>query len=169
MKAHGTQTRASGDPYFSHPLEVRGEPDQTSSSDDATIVPAPAAPHLEDTEATSREIDNIFGTRSAASRRAHQGWSWLGEQVSHEAKQAENLPQAAARKIARRRSAAAIKLADPCKHAPAGVRAAPLRAAHREETLDIYAPLAGRMGMQECGRARGSLLPYARTGSLMPW
>ena len=31
MKAHGAQTRASGDPYFSHPLEVAGHPDQLPS------------------------------------------------------------------------------------------------------------------------------------------
>jgi len=34
-----------------------------------------------------------------------------------------------------------------------------------EETLDIYAPLAGRMGMQRCGRDSRSVPPYPRSGS----
>src|ERR1051326_9017648 len=50
MKAHGTQTRASGDPYFSHPLEVAAILTDLKL-DDATIVAALLHDTIEDTEA----------------------------------------------------------------------------------------------------------------------
>src|SRR5262245_17655178 len=51
MKAHGAQTRASGDPYFSHPLEVAAILTNLKL-DDATIVAALLHDTIEDTEAT---------------------------------------------------------------------------------------------------------------------
>ena len=54
MKAHGEQTRASGDPYFSHPLEVAGILTDLKL-DDATIVAALLHDTIEDTEATKAE------------------------------------------------------------------------------------------------------------------
>src|ERR671937_649973 len=60
MKAHGEQKRASGDPYFSHPLEVAAILTHLKL-DDATIVAALLHDTIEDTEATRAEIDNIFG------------------------------------------------------------------------------------------------------------
>src|SRR6202522_1163733 len=54
MKAHGTQTRASGDPYFSHPLEVAAILTDLKL-DDATIVAALLHDTIEDTEATRPE------------------------------------------------------------------------------------------------------------------
>src|SRR5579883_3143666 len=59
MKAHGSQTRASGDPYFSHPLEVAAILTDLKL-DDATIVAALLHDTIEDTEATRAEIDQIF-------------------------------------------------------------------------------------------------------------
>ena len=59
MKAHGTQTRASGDPYFSHPLEVAAILTNLKL-DDATIVAALLHDTIEDTEATRAEIDERF-------------------------------------------------------------------------------------------------------------
>src|SRR3954464_7105692 len=56
MKAHGSQTRASGDPYFSHPLEVAAILTDLKL-DDATIVAALLHDTIEDTEATRAEID----------------------------------------------------------------------------------------------------------------
>src|SRR3954471_19503117 len=56
MKAHGAQTRASGDPYFSHPLEVAAILTDLKL-DDATIVAALLHDTIEDTEATRAEID----------------------------------------------------------------------------------------------------------------
>src|SRR5688572_11626604 len=60
MRAHGEQTRASGDPYFSHPLEVAAILTNLKL-DDATIVAALLHDTIEDTEATRAEIDQIFG------------------------------------------------------------------------------------------------------------
>src|SRR3984957_3952072 len=89
MKAHGSQTRASGDPYFSHPLEVAAILTGLKL-DDATIVAALLHDTIEDTEATSAEIDQIFGPEIGA---LVEGLTKLKrlELVSREAKQAENL------------------------------------------------------------------------------
>src|SRR2546429_8814379 len=60
MKAHGTQTRASGDPFFSHPLE--GAAILTDlKPDDATTVAPLLHDTIQDTEATRAEIDHVFG------------------------------------------------------------------------------------------------------------
>ena len=64
MKAHGDQTRASGDPYFSHPLEVAAILTELKL-DDATIVAALLHDVVEDTDATHREIEDLSATRSA--------------------------------------------------------------------------------------------------------
>ena len=60
MKAHGTQTRASGDPYFSHPLEVAGILTDMKLDGD-TIVTALLHDTVEDTFATIDEIEELFG------------------------------------------------------------------------------------------------------------
>ena len=60
MVAHGEQKRASGDPYFSHPLEVAAILTDLKL-DDATIVAALLHDTIEDTESTRTEIDQIFG------------------------------------------------------------------------------------------------------------
>src|SRR3954470_23016175 len=60
MRAHGEQTRASGDPYFSHPLEVAAIVTDLKL-DDATIAAALLHDTIEDTETTRAEIDSLFG------------------------------------------------------------------------------------------------------------
>ncbi len=60
MKAHGQQKRASGDPYFSHPLEVAAILTELKL-DDATIVAAMLHDTIEDTPVTRAEIDKLFG------------------------------------------------------------------------------------------------------------
>src|SRR5882762_1317402 len=89
MKAHGTQTRASGDPYFSHPLEVAAILTDLKL-DDATIVAALLHDTIEDTEATRAEIDQLFGKDIG---RLVEGLTKLKrlDLVSREATQAENL------------------------------------------------------------------------------
>src|ERR1700709_1172394 len=91
MKAHGSQTRASGDPYFSHPLEVAAILTELKL-DDATIVAALLHDTIEDTEATRAEIDHVFGHEIG---KLVEGLTKLKrlEPVSREAKQAEKLPQ----------------------------------------------------------------------------
>src|SRR5260370_1376627 len=147
MKAHGAQTRASGDPYFSHPLEVAAILTDLKL-DDATIVAALLHDTIEDTEATRAEIDNIFGPEIGA---LVEGLTKLKrlELVSREAKQAENLRKLLLA-IADDVRVLLIKLADRL-HNMRTLEFVPPTARRRiaEETLDIYAPLAGRMGMQE--------------------
>src|SRR5260370_30376101 len=89
MKAHGSQNRASGDPYFSHPLGVAAILTDLKL-DDATIVAALLHDTIEDTEATRSEIDHIFGPEIGA---LVEGLTKLKrlELVSREAKHAENL------------------------------------------------------------------------------
>ena len=65
MKAHGTQKRASGDPYFSHPLEVAAILTDLKL-DDATIVAAVLHDTIEDTGTTKEEIEHLFGSEIAA-------------------------------------------------------------------------------------------------------
>src|SRR5258708_40246096 len=91
MVAHGEQTRASGDPYFSHPLEVAAILTDLKL-DDATIVAALLHDTIQDTEATRTEIDQIFGHEIGA---LVEGLTKLKrlELVSREAKQADNLPK----------------------------------------------------------------------------
>jgi GTP pyrophosphokinase len=147
MMAHGDQTRASGDPYFSHPLEVAAILTDLKL-DDATIVAALLHDTIEDTEATRTEIDKIFGHEIGA---LVEGLTKLKrlELVSREAKQAENL-----RKLLLAISddvrVLLIKLADRL-HNMRTLEFVPTASRQRiaEETLDIYAPLAGRMGMHE--------------------
>ncbi|MGB5902229.1 MAG: bifunctional (p)ppGpp synthetase/guanosine-3',5'-bis(diphosphate) 3'-pyrophosphohydrolase [Xanthobacteraceae bacterium] len=147
MKAHGEQKRASGDPYFSHPLEVAAILTNLKL-DDATIVAALLHDTIEDTDATRAEIDSLFGSKIGA---LVEGLTKLKrlELVSREAKQAENL-----RKLLLAISddvrVLLIKLADRL-HNMRTMEFMPPASRQRiaEETLDIYAPLAGRMGMQE--------------------
>jgi len=147
MKAHGAQTRASGDPYFSHPLEVAAILTDLKV-DDATIVAALLHDTIEDTEATRAEIDQIFGPEIGA---LVEGLTKLKrlELVSREAKQAENLRKLLLA-IADDVRVLLVKLADRL-HNMRTLEFVPPASRQRiaEETLDIYAPLAGRMGMQE--------------------
>jgi guanosine-3',5'-bis(diphosphate) 3'-pyrophosphohydrolase len=147
MKAHGEQRRASGDPYFSHPIEVAAILTDLKL-DDATIAAALLHDTIEDTAATRTEIDSLFG---ADIGRLVEGLTKLKrlDLVTKEAKQAENLRKLLLA-IADDVRVLLIKLADRLHNMrtlhfmpPASRR----RAA--EETLEIYAPLAGRMGMHE--------------------
>src|SRR6266850_2583246 len=147
MKAHGAQTRASGDPYFSHPLEVAAILTDLKL-DDATIVAALLHDTIEDTEATRAEIDEKFGPEIGA---LVDGLTKLKklDLVTREAKQAENLRKLLLA-IAADVRVLLIKLADRL-HNMRTLDFMPPEARRRtaEETLDIYAPLAGRMGMHE--------------------
>ncbi|WP_315798012.1 bifunctional (p)ppGpp synthetase/guanosine-3',5'-bis(diphosphate) 3'-pyrophosphohydrolase [Bradyrhizobium sp. SZCCHNRI3043] len=147
MKAHGSQTRASGDPYFTHPLEVAAILTDLKL-DDATIVAALLHDTIEDTEATRAEIDRFFGPEIGA---LVEGLTKLKrlELVSREAKQAENLRKLLLA-IADDVRVLLVKLADRL-HNMRTLEFVPEASRRRiaEETLDIYAPLAGRMGMQE--------------------
>src|SRR3954449_1441175 len=60
MKAHGAQLRASGDPYFSHPVEVAGLLAQMKL-DTASIITGLLHDTVEDTVATLDDIERLFG------------------------------------------------------------------------------------------------------------
>ena len=60
MKAHGAQLRASGDPYFSHPIQVAGLLAQMKL-DTASIVTGLLHDTIEDTVATLDDIERQFG------------------------------------------------------------------------------------------------------------
>jgi (p)ppGpp synthase/HD superfamily hydrolase len=148
MKAHGEQMRASGDPYFSHPLEVAAILTDLKL-DDATIVAALLHDTIEDTEATRAEIDSLFGHEIGS---LVEGLTKLKklDLVSKEAKQAENLRKLLLA-IADDVRVLLVKLADRLHNMRTlqYMEAPESRRRVAEETLDIYAPLAGRMGMQE--------------------
>jgi len=147
MRAHGEQKRASGDPYFSHPLAVAAILTDLKL-DDATIAAALLHDTIEDTEATRAEIDQMFGKDIGA---LVEGLTKLKklDLVTKEAKQAENLRKLLLA-IADDVRVLLIKLADRL-HNMRTLSHMPPEARRRgaQETLDIYAPLAGRMGMHE--------------------
>ncbi|MEP7031759.1 MAG: bifunctional (p)ppGpp synthetase/guanosine-3',5'-bis(diphosphate) 3'-pyrophosphohydrolase, partial [Pseudolabrys sp.] len=145
MKAHGEQRRASGDPYFSHPIEVAAILTDLKL-DDATIAAALLHDTIEDTAATRAEIDGLFGHDIGV---LVEGLTKLKklDLVTKEAKQAENLRKLLLA-IADDVRVLLVKLADRL-HNMRTLDYMPVEARKRaaEETLEIYAPLAGRMGM----------------------
>jgi GTP diphosphokinase / guanosine-3',5'-bis(diphosphate) 3'-diphosphatase len=146
MKAHGNQTRASGEAYFNHPLEVAAILTEMKL-DDATIAAALLHDTVEDTEATHQEIEEKFGKEIAA---LVDGLTKIKkiDLVTKEATQAENLRKllVAMSKDVR---VLMVKLADRLHNMRTIEAVSPeKRARVAQETMDIYAPLAGRMGMQ---------------------
>ncbi len=147
MRAHGSQKRASGDPYFTHPLAVAAILTDLKL-DDATIAAAVLHDTIEDTDTTREEIDRLFGPEIGA---LVEGLTKIKKLdfVSKKATQGENFRKLLLA-IAADVRVLLVKLADrlhnmrTLDHMPADKQA---RIA--EETLEIYAPLAGRMGIQE--------------------
>jgi GTP diphosphokinase / guanosine-3',5'-bis(diphosphate) 3'-diphosphatase len=147
MRAHGSQTRASGDPYFSHPLEVAAILTDLKL-DDATIAAALLHDTIEDTLVTRTEIDELFGPDIGA---LVDGLTKLKklDLVSKQAAQAENLRKLLLA-IADDVRVLLVKLADRLHNMRTLNFVQPdARRRIAEETLDIYAPLAGRMGINE--------------------
>ena len=147
MTAHGKQFRASGDPYFTHPLEVAAILTELKL-DVATIVTALLHDTVEDTYVTIDDVRANFGEEIANLVDGVTKLSQL-ELFSERTKQAENF-----RKLMLAMSndirVLLVKLAD---------RVHNMRTLHyiddpekrrriAQETVDIYAPLAGRIGMQ---------------------
>src|SRR3569832_171502 len=147
MQKHGTQKRASGDPYFNHPLEVASILTDMKL-DDASIAVALLHDTIEDTDATRAEIDQLFGAEIGEIVDGLTKIERL-QLVTREEAQAENL-----RKLLLAISAdirvLLVKLADRLLN----MRTLDFMPAEKQlriaqETMDIYAPLAGRMGMQD--------------------
>src|SRR5579863_2362040 len=146
MKAHGSQKRASGDPYFSHPLEVAAILTEFKV-DDPTIVAAMLHDTIEDTTVTREDIDQAFGEEIGG---LVDGLTKLGKLdfVTRHAQQAENFRKLLLA-IADDARVLLVKLADRL-HNMRTLEFVPVAKRNRvaQDTLDIYAPLAGRMGMQ---------------------
>jgi guanosine-3',5'-bis(diphosphate) 3'-pyrophosphohydrolase len=148
MKMHGSQTRASGDPYFSHPLEVAGILTDMRL-DHNTIIIALLHDTIEDTEATLPEIEKIFGKEVG---QLVDGVTKLTriELQSDRTKQAENF-----RKLVLAMSedirVLLVKLADRLHNMRTLHYIESEEKRHRiaAETMDIYAPLAERIGIQD--------------------
>ena len=147
MKAHGSQVRASGDPFFSHPLEVAGILTDLKL-DWASIVTALLHDTVEDTVATLQEIEDLFGVEIA---RLVDGVTKLSqfELQSQDTRQAENF-----RKLMIATSddirVLLVKLADRLHNMRtlSYISSGDKRRRIARETMDIYAPLAERIGMQ---------------------
>jgi GTP diphosphokinase / guanosine-3',5'-bis(diphosphate) 3'-diphosphatase len=147
MKAHGHQKRASGDPYFSHPLEVAAILTELEL-DDATIATALLHDTIEDTDATKEEIDRLFGEEIGALVDGLTKISKLNL-VSKKAEQAENFRKLLIA-ISSDIRVLLVKLADRLHNMRTLEHMKPeKRKRIAQETMDIYAPLAGRMGIQE--------------------
>ncbi len=148
MKAHGAQLRASGDPYFSHPVEVAGILSRMKL-DSASIVTGLLHDTVEDTLATLEDIEKRFGPEIA---RLVNGVTKLSrlELQSDQTKQAENF-----RKLVLAMSddirVLLVKLADRLHNMRTlhYLKDEATRKRIARETMEIYAPLAERMGMNE--------------------
>ena len=148
MKLHGTQKRASGDPYFSHPIEVAGILTGIKL-DCATIVTALLHDTVEDTDATIDEIKRLFGEEIAQLVDGVTKLSRIELQSDH-TKQAENF-----RKLLLAMSddirVLLVKLADRLHNMRTlkYVDDPDKRRRIARETVEIYAPLASRIGMRD--------------------
>jgi GTP diphosphokinase / guanosine-3',5'-bis(diphosphate) 3'-diphosphatase len=146
MKAHGSQTRASGEAYFNHPLEVAAILAEMRL-DTATIVAALLHDTVEDTEATHQEIVDKFGEEIASLVDGLTKIKKL-DMVTKEATQAENLRKLLLA-MSRDVRVLLVKLADRLHNMRTLHHMKPdKRQRIAQETMEIYAPLAGRMGMQ---------------------
>jgi len=151
-KAHKGQVRRSGEPYLSHPLEVTDFL-ADMKLDRTTLVAALLHDVLEDTEATAADVRENFGQEVADLVEGVTKISRVQE-VSPEVRRAETL-----RKIILAMTddirVIFIKLADRI-HNLKTLRHLGVEKQRQiaRETLDIYAPIANRLGM---GRIRAEL------------
>jgi len=148
VQKHGTQKRASGDPYFSHPIEVAGLMTELKL-DQETIITALLHDTVEDTLATIDEVEKFFGPDVA---RLVDGVTKLSkiETLTESERAAENL-----RKFFLAMSedlrVLLVKLADRLHNMRTlhFIKSAEKRRRIAKETMDLYAPLAERVGMYE--------------------
>jgi GTP pyrophosphokinase len=147
MQAHGSQLRASGDPYFSHPVEVAGIL-AGWKLDSASIATGLLHDTVEDTGVTIAELERLFGAEVA---RLVDGVTKLNklELQSSRTEQAENF-----RKLLLAMSedirVLLVKLADRQHNMRTlhFINRSEKRQRIARETLEIYVPLAERIGMQ---------------------
>jgi guanosine-3',5'-bis(diphosphate) 3'-pyrophosphohydrolase len=146
--AHGTQLRASGSPYFMHPMEVAHILAEMRMDEDS-IITALLHDTVEDTHVTSEEIERIFGAEVATLVAGVTKLAKIEYQTEH-VRQAENF-----RKLLVAMSedirVLLVKLADRLHNMRTlhYVKSPEKRTRIAHETMEIYAPLAERIGMQQ--------------------
>ncbi|AXI53443.1 bifunctional (p)ppGpp synthetase/guanosine-3',5'-bis(diphosphate) 3'-pyrophosphohydrolase [Sulfitobacter sp. JL08] len=146
LEMHAGQFRHSGEPYFSHPVAVAAILTE-QRLDDATIITALLHDTIEDTKASYSEVADLFGNEVAILVDGVTKLTNL-QLSSTETKQAENF-----RKLffamSKDLRVILVKLADRL-HNMRTIKSmrADKQVQKSRETMDIYAPLAGRMGMQ---------------------
>jgi GTP pyrophosphokinase len=147
MKAHGGQTRKSGDPYFVHPLAVAGILTDLKA-DPATVATALLHDVVEDTNVTVDEIKRRFGAEIASLVDGVTKLSKI-ELKSEASKEAENFRKLVVA-MADDVRVLLVKLADRLHNMRTlhFVQDAEKRRRVALETMEIYAPLAGRIGVQ---------------------
>ena len=146
LKMHEGQFRHSGEPYFTHPVAVAAILTE-QRLDDATIITALLHDTIEDTKSTYAEVARIFGTEIAELVDGVTKLTNL-QLSSAQSKQAENF-----RKLFMAMSkdlrVILVKLADRLHNMRTIKSMRPEKQAQKaRETMEIFAPLAGRMGMQ---------------------
>ena len=143
---HEGQFRHSGEPYFTHPVAVAAILTEMQL-DDSTIVTALLHDTIEDTRSTWDDVDRNFGREVAELVDGVTKLTNLQLSGVH-SKQAENF-----RKLfmamSRDLRVILVKLADRLHNMRTIRSMKPEKQVQKaRETMDIYAPLAGRMGMQ---------------------
>ena len=143
---HEGQFRHSGEPYYTHPVAVTTILAE-QQMDDATLVTALLHDTIEDTKATYAEVSERFGNEIAELVDGVTKLTNL-QLTSTQTKQAENfrkLFMATSRDL----RVTLVKLADRLHNMRTIKSMRPDKQVQKaRETMDIYAPLAGRMGMQ---------------------
>jgi guanosine-3',5'-bis(diphosphate) 3'-pyrophosphohydrolase len=166
MKMHGSQLRASGDPYFAHPIQVAGILTDYKL-DTASIVTALLHDVVEDTSATRDDIADMFGEEVASLVEGVTKLSRLELQAEH-TRQAENLRKFILA-ISRDVRVLLVKLADRLHNMRTLKYVKPeKRERISRETLEVYAPLGRSIGIHSIASeleelAFEHLNPTART------
>jgi GTP pyrophosphokinase len=146
-EAHRHQTRTTGESYITHPVAVASVVADIGL-DEASIIAALLHDAVEDTELTLAEIAEIFGDEVAS---IVDGVTKLDRLQfdSQEAQQAATMRKMLVA-MARDLRVLIIKLADRLHNMRTLASSSPDKQQRvAQETLDIYAPLAHRLGMQE--------------------
>jgi GTP pyrophosphokinase len=146
-KVHTGQLRKSGEPYLVHPLEVAGILAELKL-DESSVVTGLLHDTIEDTLATKDEIVELFGKEIAELVDGVTKLSQFSAANTHEEKQAENFRKMVVA-MSKDIRVLLVKLADRT-HNMRTLEAMKPESQERiaRETLDIYAPLANRLGIQ---------------------